>query len=372
MTKTETNTECKSRVLFIVIWALGVLGILAQAAFAQDKVSRVICAERYVELFDSFASKKIETLPLKVGLELEGSVPIQVGRSGVAHQILHVLEERYPNAGVVYYSNSDEYAVTYRKKNKEYREWIVKNETTIDTNRVPLEVNSSVLNDLEDLEDFKKVIREIRKLGVSAEPQSGGVHVHVDFGQSSVGEMATLMAVFSDIEEQLKRAFGSKNTRSPFVQPTSQEVMNYLKDAEIPTFENDFSRIFEFVIKQSRNHGLNMHSIFKFDTVEFRVFNSTFDLSVLSLMADFSMKLVKAVRTKDPALLDYFTKSQEPIQLDRLASILGMKLSQTKAREVLNRIFREAEKRKFSQLVVALGTAAVIQQWAASTESLFN
>jgi|GEM_PF-1897171 len=369
------------------VWIFVVLGLFSHFSFAQIWNTRLICSQKYQELFDSYVEKSRDHLPLKVGIEIEGSIPKNIDRVGVANAIYRTLHQKYPYVKMDYFSNSNEFTIKYKNRIYEQREWIVKNEFSIDTHHVPLEVNSAVLKDRDDFNDFKAILREMRKLGVNPEPKSAGVHIHVDFGEAYLGEAATLQALFSEIEEELKKTFSSTGSRSRFMKPTDREIIDYLKESRIPIKENDYRNITDFILRQNRYHGLNLHSYFKFSTVEFRVFNSTFDLASLTLMADFSMKLVQGVRTKDPALMEYLTRSNDPIQLDRLASILGMKLAQPGAKKILNQILMEAEKQTqktqktqenpknyvlYSHLVTVLGIGAMINQWLGSADALFN
>ena len=89
--------------------------------------------------------------------------------------------------------------------------------------------------------------------------------------------------------------------------------------------------LFTFVQRQNsvggRYWNLNLQSLLTHGTVEFRLFNSTVNTEALRLMVELSSRLVRAVRTKDPALLEYMRgKTDAQVRLDGMDKALGVDL----------------------------------------------
>jgi hypothetical protein len=82
------------------------------------------------------------------------------------------------------------------------------------------------------------------------------------------------------------------------------------------------------VFNQAKYHSLNVLSLTKFGTVEFRLFPSLFDGVKINNFANFSAELVRAVREKNPDLLElifHYEQAME-IPLQELESIIGIDL----------------------------------------------
>lgn len=82
------------------------------------------------------------------------------------------------------------------------------------------------------------------------------------------------------------------------------------------------------IFNQAKYHSLNILSLTKFGTVEFRLFPSVFDGSTINNYANFSAQLVRAVREKDPDLLNLVFRHEQDLEipLHELESAIDIKL----------------------------------------------
>jgi len=300
--------------------------------------AREVCASRYRELFQSFAPADPAQLRIRAGVELEGSISFDIDLKGVAQSIHSETIKKYRDAEIRHFSLLDFYEVTYRKKNGETKIWTIKEDSTVETDDVPLEISTPILEDAEDFDLFRNVVKNVEELGAKSQPLTAGVHVHVDFAGARPGEMAALAGVFSEIEKELNERFSVLETRNEFINPTSPDLKKLI--TSVSAKDSQFG-VSKFLAVQGKFHALNLLAYRKFGTVEFRIFNSTFDVEALELMYDFSMKLVEGIRTQNPELVEYLTKNNRDIRLNRVAKILGMKIAKNKAEKVLERIFFE-------------------------------
>lgn len=342
--------------------------------------AREVCAARYRELFKSFVPVDPAHLRIRAGIELEGSISWGVELKGVAEAILSKVLKKYRDAEIRYFSLMGFYEVTYKNKNGETKIWTIKEDSTVETNDIPLEVSTPILEDAEDFALFKEVVKAIEDLGAKSQPLSAGVHVHVEFSKAQPGEMGALAGVFSEIEKELYERFSVLETREQFASPTSSELKKMITSLSIddPRFG-----IPKFLATQGKFHALNLLAHLRFGTVEFRLFNSTFDIEALELMYDFSMKLVEGIRTQNPKLVEYLTKNNQQVRLGRVAQILEMKIAKPQAEKVLERIFfeglrafrpsvrGESQQQQFIRsLSVLLGTATIVAEMRNRAEEL--
>lgn len=339
-------------------------------SFTNEK-SPQFCPQKYKELFHFFAPQDPKTLPIKVGIEIEFSQPLKVGLDQTAELIRTNIAIRYPQVSVKYDSLVDTYEITYQKTNLEIKKWTVKTDRSIKTSQIPVEITSPILVDDDDFLQFRKIVSAVKNSKAKIEPQSGGIHVHVDFAHTDSAELATLAAVFSEIEYELKKIFSTHSSRMEYIEPTSQMLLKLIAENSFDQRDSRTPFIKDLLNAQGRRHALNLRSYSRFRTVEFRLFNSTFNLEALELMSDFSAKLVQGVRTQNQDLIEYLTQKNEKIELERIAAILKMKIAEPHAKNVLEKIFRESKSFGFGQklgtqgilaerLVQILGVAAVI------------
>lgn len=362
-----------------ILLIIGIIFTLFQNLEASPS-SREICAQKYRQIFDSFSPRDPQFFAIKAGIEIEGSFPKKIGLKKLAQQIRSKLNKDLPQIKVElsYDDFEDIFIIRYKKKNNKVMTWTIKEDPTVGTEEIPLEITSPILEEPEDYESFKKVIQLVKDAGAQSEPSTGGVHVHVNFNHQDGPELAALAGIFSEIEEEVKQLFSVMPTRNDHIKPTGRLLLRTIKETKNP---NDASFLYNLINSQSRNHALNLQSLRRFQTVEFRLFNSTFDIEALELMSDFATKVVEAVRQKNPQLIQFLTESDEPITLSRVANILEMKIAHPDAEKVLGKIFQESQKNKSNwtddnhqgepslhRLAILLGCAALVQSMNDSTE----
>lgn len=368
------KSQIKVRIVFFIVF----LQFFHSPCWA---AKRNFCSKKYADFFQSYTQKSPKSLQLTVGIEVEGSLPKNLNYDHAASIIKQILNKHYSFVNLQYYDQLQLYQIYYRTLRNEIKSYKISQDPSIVTNQTPFEVSSSILKDEDDFRVFREILEEIKNNGGKNESASAGVHIHVNFDQAQASEMATLAAIFSEIEKDLKKRFSVSSSRGRHIKNTSKNLLKLLTEEN---FEESDS-IKKLLRIQTRKHALNLRSYDRFDTVEFRLFNSTLDLEAIELMVDFSTKLVKAIRTQNPKLVDYLTKNDGPIKLDEIANLLDMKIAQSEAQKVLARIFDEAEKtmtlrhpqfRQFthtlSQLAVLLGGAAVINEILKQTDLAFS
>lgn len=142
------------------------------------------------------------------------------------------------------------------------------------------------------------------------------------------------------------KRFETTSTRRRYTKPTPKELLKILNEVNIDDLLMANKDLWKVISKGPRHHALNLKSHFQYGTVEFRLFNSTLDLPALELMYDFASKLVTGIRTKNPELVAYLVNQNGPIEVEKIANILGMKLTEPGAQAVLEKILKEAQNKQ--------------------------
>lgn len=343
------------------------------AAAASD---RLFCTKKYAQFFDLYPKKILYKFPLKVGIEIEGSIPKQIDLKGIVENLHQTLRKTYPRVIIRKISNLEEYFLVYRNHSDQEKIYQIHTDHSIITSQTPFEIASPILTEPEDFIIFHEVIENLKKIGARSEPASAGVHIHIDFSNPHFGEVSSLAAIFAEIEEDLMMRFSTLETRKIYTRPTAEMILQFLDQANLSEFPDEYESIFwKIVEQQSRYHALNFKSYSRHGTVEFRLFNSTLNIQALQIIEDFAIKLVSALRNKNPALVEYLVQNEGLIQLEEIAKILDMKLAQPEAKTVLDQVLREAQSVKtqlkiknlkifesFSQVALLIAAAAMIHE----------
>jgi len=321
---------------------------------------------------------------MRAGIELEGVLPLEITFEDVARKIQSLILEHHRKVSLLGSEHVNTFEIQYRNSRGELKVWTVKDELfTLRTLGQSIEVTSPILKDPEDFKIFNQVTQILAQSGMESAPLTGGLHIHIDFPQPRGAEIASLVGIFSEIENELLHRFSILKTRGNFIYPTYAHLKDLIQSEPLNQRSPDLLQ--KLIRAQNRFHTLNLNSYNKFGTVEFRLFNSTLHLPAIELMTDFSIKLVEAIRTQNLNLVHYLTRSNEPIQLDQVAQILDMKLAQPEAKKALETILFEARRaiknhfgtlEKENQLLrgitILLGTAAAIQALSESADQLLQ
>ena len=189
------------------------------------------------------------------------------------------------------------------------------------------EIISPILRNQEDVETFYKVMKKIKSTGfVSSHPFDAGVHIHIGFPQRNTHELLLLLKLFSVIENQVIEKFASTPNRTKnYASPIKTDVQRVLESQNIE------SKVDEYIDFDTRYKALNIKSLSSHQTVEFRLFNSTLSTKKIDLMLNFSSSLVRAVREKDPRLIEFLSHHREDQELSfvQLAKALDMDIGNT-------------------------------------------
>lgn len=200
-----------------------------------------------------------------------------------------------------------------------------------------VEITSPILRSPEDMIRFTNIILSTQsKLGLTSS-KAAGIHTHIDFPKARAQEVALLYWVFSRIETQMKKKLGVKpNTpRQHYIRPLplaekviSDEILSLSFSDFMAKMEQIAFSNLNGIFNQAKYHSLNILSLTKYGTVEFRLFPSVFDGSAINNYANFSAQLVRAVREKDPDLLNLVFRHEQDMEipLHELESTIGIKL----------------------------------------------
>lgn len=135
-----------------------------------------------------------------------------------------------------------------------------------------------------DIETLQELVRKLRKAGaVSGVEYSNGIHVHVDGANHTPKTLKNIVNLMASKEDLLYKSLQVDDSRLRYCKKTNQELVDTINQKKPKTmaaladiwYENfrheDRSRHYH----ESRYAGLNLHSIFRIGTVEFRLFNGT-------------------------------------------------------------------------------------------------
>lgn len=275
--------------------------------------------------------------PITIGIEVEGTVPRKVTTEQVIRIVRSAIKKFDPsivvseriiadNVIVDPPINLDELKFTLKKGDREMTLALVDDFSIKETDtRVPLEINSPIIEGPEDLELFFTILKALSgRAGVQAEPGTAGVHVHVGFPEATEAELLFLANLFAALEDDLYDFFSVMPSRSNYaakVGPLYAEALDLSQDPR----ELFIRRTFD---KSTRKRGFNLLSIKRHGTVEFRLFNSTTSPFLIKAMVDFAQKLGTAVREQDPRLVNFLEQHAHEckLPLTDLAKALDMKI----------------------------------------------
>lgn len=135
----------------------------------------------------------------------------------------------------------------------------------------------------DDIETIQEIIRSLRKAGAFAN-ESCGIHIHVGKEYFTPKTLKNLVNIISSKEDLIYKALKvDKKREERYCRKVEKNFLEKLNKNKIESF-NDFASLwYEDYQREDRNrhyhrsryHGLNLHSCFNGDTVEFRFFNGT-------------------------------------------------------------------------------------------------
>ena len=133
-----------------------------------------------------------------------------------------------------------------------------------------------------DIEPLQEIIRELKKMG-AFENKSCGIHIHIDKANHTPGSLKNLVNLMASKEDMIYKALEIDPTRLRYckkIEETLLETLNEKKPKSIEDFADIWYQGYRGEARSrhyhpSRYHGLNFHTVFSGQTVEFRLFNST-------------------------------------------------------------------------------------------------
>jgi len=166
----------------------------------------------------------------------------------------------------------------------------------------PVEVVSPILETKNDVDAFFSVLNAAtNERGFSPEPLNSGTHIHFDFNRPQREEILILTIVIEKLLPEIKAAFSVQDSRSnefaAAYTATDFESLAAFTKSVFPLSRTSLLNV-------QRHRATNWHSLEKHGTFEFRLFNSTTDTKLLTIQADLIGKIVRAVRLRDPKLLN--------------------------------------------------------------------
>jgi hypothetical protein len=151
----------------------------------------------------------------------------------------------------------------------------------IDTN----ELVSPVLK-WEDLEVVQKIVRALREAGCkSRSADKCGIHIHVGKQEFSPRAVVNLINIIATRQKLIYKALVVDSQRVSYCKELGETFISLVESKKPRDFESlrelwyrafpDSNRLESAHYHGSRYQGLNLHSLFSGDTVEFRLFNGT-------------------------------------------------------------------------------------------------
>lgn len=158
---------------------------------------------------------------------------------------------------------------------------------------------------IDDIPELQEVVRAVRRAGAKTHP-SCGIHIHVDAARFDARAITNLVKIVNKQEALITQALGIESSRlNRFCRGIDQEFLSRL-EKERPNSMDDINRLWfgRFDARPARFHysryrGLNLHSIWRLGTIEFRLFNSTLHAGKVKAFIQFVLALsAKALKAK--------------------------------------------------------------------------
>ena len=134
----------------------------------------------------------------------------------------------------------------------------------------------------EDIEPLQELIRSIAKAGAITN-NNCGLHIHIEAANHTPRSLRNLVNLMASKEDLIYKALEIDAIRVRYCKQVEETLLVSLNKKKPKTLE-DFADIWyeDYASERrskhyhlSRYHGLNLHTVFSGQTVEFRLFNST-------------------------------------------------------------------------------------------------
>lgn len=155
----------------------------------------------------------------------------------------------------------------------------------------------------QDLEVLLQLVQHLRKAGGKVN-QSCGLHIHVDSMDFTPQAVVNLVTLIGSREQLLYQALGISQERMRYCKRINEELIGMIQFNKPDRLE----QIRELWYQESpyelsrgkyhstRYHGLNLHSMFTNQTIEFRLYNSTLEPEKVKAYIQFTLALCKQAK----------------------------------------------------------------------------
>ena len=304
------------------------------------------------KFLDGYSPFDFSENPITVGIEVEFTVPKEIGRIGLAKIVQNRIKEELPGTEVLRDKND-----VYYLRNGEYYQYDLAWDRSIKVphGHMAAELKSPILRNRADINLFYKILEELRtQAHIRTSPKTEGVHVHVGAPEIRNSELAMIVSFFAAIEKQVYETFSTSYQRQQeHAQWTSTALLEFLNTFEVSNIK--YEHMVEFVA--IKTYGLNILPPFEAqkalnkqhppasesqetldeqdppanalqETLEFRLLNGTVDYREIQLMVNFATEFIRTVRAKDPRLIAFLSRHQDKSELpfEELMEVLDLDL----------------------------------------------
>lgn len=186
---------------------------------------------------------------------------------------------------------------TWQVTDRDGRRWKVMADSSLNApKRLQAEIVSPILR-YQDIPELQEIVRAVRRAGAKTNA-SCGVHIHVDAARFDARAVGNLVKIVNKQEELITQALGIEPGRlSRYCRGVNQEFLRKIEQQR-PKSMDDLNRCwYGYYASQparyhgSRYHALNLHSIWRLGTIEYRLFNSTLHAGKIKAYIQFVLAL---------------------------------------------------------------------------------
>jgi len=287
------------------------------------------------EYFNRYTSFDFRSYPLTFGVEVEALYPNYLTYDDLTRMVTRYIGERLPNAKITILKTDVYHEINYTVGGVDNVLMLTKDSSIIPIKGFDgVEIVSPILRSAEDQRFFLELIEELKTVGLRSEPHSSGLHIHVGFPAGEEAEAVAMTKIHSIIEAELMEAFSAAKNR------TVHGYAKKIPEETIEQIDGILPRELNRVAWRPDGRYWSIDTQTVHETIEFRLFNSTLNTNAIELMIDYCGKFIKAVRAKDPRLVQYLQSGDDT--LEGFVKALDVKLG--KANEgILLDILRETK-----------------------------